>query len=490
MRTALFIFSIIHYYREMMPVAQHFRARGWRVRIIIGWNGASAERAAADCRASGLELVEMEPRYLISGWDGAAARPAEPPATASPSRASIPLLRRIAMFADSLRKLTRLKRYARRLVNAIAPDLVFTGPYQSPDLLHNAIVALCRRRRIPCGNLPVSAYVGERNSVLARFLNRRLGMQSSIIDVDYDLLNGLLSRLFPRWTRTRDGVSLFLWDPLLILAARLCGFLKGNIWQKPAEGFDVVYVYSDFSRKMLVDSGYDPSRIVICGIPLLDAPRRLYGDAGHRAAMWRKLGIPDGGDFILFNVEPSYEHHYASYEDHWRRFGELMTAMRKTGMPTVLSLHPLCNLADYEFAETQYGVTIARDYRIFDLYPYCRLSVSFPCSTNVVAEQFDKPLVIYDYFGMTAEDGPRKDLFRLPNARYGYTIDEVEREVAIVLSADIAQTPARGIAGNVCAVIHDDAVNRFAFRSAASTGDATAGISPAGRVGAIRRQAR
>ena len=90
------------------------------------------------------------------------------------------------------------------------------------------------------------------------------------------------------------------------------------------------------------------------------------------------------------------------------------------------------------------------------------------------------------YFGMTAESGPRKDLFRLPNARYGYAVDEVEREVAIVLSTEVAQTPARQIAGTACAVIHDDVVRRFALRSVPVAGDATTGISPA----AMGRQAR
>jgi hypothetical protein len=485
MRTALFVCSIVHYYREMMPVAHYFRDRGWRVRVIIGWGGRSAARAAADCRAAGLELVEPKATFLIPGEGDSAARPAEPTAT---SPAPLPLLRRIAMFADSVRKLLRQKRYAGVLVGTIAPDIVFAGPYHSPNLLHNAIAAICRKRRIPYCNLPASAYVGERNAVLGRFLNRGLGMQSSIIDVDYDRLNRLMSRLFPRWTRTRDNTSIFMWDPLLILAARLCGVLTGNVWQKPAESFDVVYVYSDFSYNMLVDSLYDPRKVVISGIPLLDAPRRSYGNGDYRARMWRTLGIPGEHSFILFNVEPSYEHRYASYEEHWRRFHELMAVMQRTGMPVVLSLHPLCNLADYEFAETQYGVTISRDYRIFDLYPYCRLSVSFPCSTNVVAEEFGKPLVIYDYFGMTAENGPRKDLFRLPNARYGYTIGEVEREIRVALSAMPRDEPSRQPTASACASIYEDVERRFVFRHPPTATEPSAVRRTSGNADAIRSQ--
>ena len=76
MRTALFVCSIVHYYREMMPVAHYFRDRGWRVRVIIGWGGRSAARAAADCRAAGLELVELNAAFLIPGEDHSATRAA------------------------------------------------------------------------------------------------------------------------------------------------------------------------------------------------------------------------------------------------------------------------------------------------------------------------------------------------------------------------------------------------------------------------------
>lgn len=469
MRTALFVFSIVHYYREMMPVARYFRANGWRVRAIIGWTGNSAERAAEDCRTGGIELVEILPQFLIAGEHGLATPPQAPEPVAAPRKLSLPL--RMAMLADSLRKLARIKRYSRKLIDATAPDIVFAGPYHSPDLLHNGIALVCRKRSIPYCCLPVSAYVGSRNSILARFSNRRLGMQTAIIDADYDWLSLIMARFFPQWTATQAGKTIFMWDPMLMLAAGISGFLTRDIWQKPAESFDVVYLYSEFSREMLLTSGYDDGKLAVCGIPLLDEPRRLLADPAHRTAMWRKLNLPKDREFILFNVEPSYEHRYASHTDHWRRFHEMMEVMRRTRMPIVLSLHPLCNLANYEFAEGEYGVTIARDYKIFDLYPYCRFAVSFPCSTNVVAQEFSKPLVIYDYSGMTAEDAPRKDLFRLPNTRYGYDVMGIEREVQAALAAATASEQVPQTPASACTLIFEDVEKRFSLAGPAAMVD-------------------
>ncbi len=460
-RTALFVFSIVHYYREMMPVACHFRDRGWHLRIIIGWSGTSADAASRNCAAAGLELVPIDTAFLIAG-EHEAVVPSETAATALAPAGSIPLLRRLMMMADSVRRIARLKSYARRRIDEISPDIVFAGPYHSPDLLHNGIALACRERCIPYCCLPASAYVGARNSILARFSNRKLGMQIGIIDADYDPLNALIARIYPRWTARRDGKTIFMWDPTLMLAARFSGTLSRDPWQKPSDAFDVVYLYSDFSRAMLRDSGYDDAKLIVCGIPLLDGPRRGLRDPAYRQAMWRDLKLGDAADFVLFNVEPSVEHRYAGAEDHWRRFRGLMAVMQRLTLPVVLSLHPLCRLEDYEFAEAEYGVTIARNYKIFDLYPYCRMAVSFVCSTNVVAGEFGKSLVVYDFFGMTSEDSPRKDLFRLPNARYGYDIGEVERLVAAVLSA----SPARGTADaasvpGACDIVFADATRRI-----------------------------
>ena len=86
------------------------------------------------------------------------------------------------------------------------------------------------------------------------------------------------------------------------------------------------------------------------------------------------------------------------------------------GVPVVLSLHPLCDAARYDFAEDKYGVFICRDYKIHELYPFCAFSISFPCSTNLLASMFKKPLVIYDFFGLTNTNADSALMHALPGA--------------------------------------------------------------------------
>jgi hypothetical protein len=49
--TALFVFSIYHYHREMIPVAIAFRKAGWHVHMLLGWSGSTALEADASAGA-------------------------------------------------------------------------------------------------------------------------------------------------------------------------------------------------------------------------------------------------------------------------------------------------------------------------------------------------------------------------------------------------------------------------------------------------------
>jgi len=145
--------------------------------------------------------------------------------------------------------------------------------------------------------------------------------------------------------------------------------------------------------------------------------------------LFAALNINPAGGFILFNVEPSVEHRYADAEAHWERFDGMMRAVTGHGVAVVLSLHPLCDPRDYAFAEQRYGVVLARSHKIYDLYPYCRLAVSYPCSTNVVSELFRKDLVLYDFSGLAAVGSAHASEFRLPWARVVNSFDEARAAI-------------------------------------------------------------
>jgi len=268
----------------------------------------------------------------------------------------------------------------------------------------------------------MSPYVGERVAVGYRFENLTDAM-SAELDATRNVLRRLVAGAYPRWVRARNGKEIFMFDPNRMVSAKMFGLIDRNPWQSPSEHYDVVFVESEFSRTMLLESNYDPGKVIVSGKPLLDSVFRGLSDRAYSERLYGEVRLRINEPFILVNVEPSAEHAYSTWESQWERFRSLMGSLRETGLRVVLSLHPLCHPKNYAFVEKEYGFTLSQKYKIAELYPYCSVVVSFPCSTNQLALVFGKPLIIYDWFGVT--DGPRRDLFRVPGALYARSAEEV-----------------------------------------------------------------
>ncbi|MFN7194325.1 MAG: hypothetical protein ACK5U4_23040, partial [Rhodospirillales bacterium] len=127
------------------------------------------------------------------------------------------------------------------------------------------------------------------------------------------------------------------------------------------------------------------------------------------------------------------------------------------GLPVILSLHPLCAPTDYEFAQAEFGARIARRHKIYDLYPHCRVAVSFACSTNIVAQLFGKPLVIYDYFGIASVGSARAAEFRLPGAHIAHDPAALASAIAAALADPLRFSDATSIGGAAEAIFAEAA---------------------------------
>lgn len=425
MPKALFVVSIYNYHREVQPVVEAFSRNGWQVVAAIGWLGDTADEAASAYSALGCEVLRLPedmayPGQKINGkteGQGVSGRET----TAGPGT-----LRRLVTCVRLMQRMQNIGRRVAGIVERLRPDVVLSGPFHSCGTFDNAFALECRRRKIVHCCYPVSSYHGRRGAILARFNNLAMGMLPPILKADFDVLNRCMASLFPQWTQTQEGKTIFMWEPMTMLAARLTGLLERDIWQKPSPDFDAVFVFNRFSRSLLESNGFPMEKVVTVGVPLLDTSVVRSRDPAARRSMLADLGLREDESFLLFNVEPSAEHHYCEWDRHWQNFRTMMGIATGQKLPVVLSLHPLCQLEDYLFAEPEYGVRIARKWKIHDLYPLCRFVVSFPCSTNLLAETFGKPIAIYDFFGLAQAGSPRAEEFRLPGAFVGHTVGEIE----------------------------------------------------------------
>jgi len=441
LKKVLFVITVYQFSRETFPVLEYFKKSGYQVHVLIGWSGSTAVQYEEKCKNLNFRIHQVPGllKYIDTEDDETASADEAAENKGSnigKSRLYRYMLSKLIMlltFLKHLRRFYHIKKFTGALLAGIRPDIVFGGPYQSCGYIDEGIIKACHERCIPSFCLPFSPYFGEKYAVGARFSWLSAGMLSKEMETDASLTNRLLGKMFPNWTRYRNGKGIFIFHPAHMLASWVSGVLVKNPWQWPTEKYSTVFVESDFSKKLLIDSRYDASKVVVAGKPLLDSVCQQARDKEHLDNIYAYLNLQKCDPFLLVNIEPSAEHNYSNWPDHWERFNGLMKCLHDIGIRVVLSLHPLCHTEKYLFAEREYGVKICLQYKIHDLYPHCYLSVSYPCSTNFMASIFSKDIIIYDFFGLTCENAPNREYHKLPNALIVYTPEKLRKRILLYI---------------------------------------------------------
>jgi hypothetical protein len=471
MNRVLFVASAVSYFREMAPVVWHFADQGWQVRVLLGSSGAISDDVVSQCCARGI-VVDITPPNVGYGSAEAlvaSSQPAREPNFVTESvlwkriRGAIRStgLGRFRTIPDEWLRMRRVRRYADEFIANAQPDVVFQGPYHSVGQIDNGIARSCCQRNIRRYCLPNSGYLGGKILSVGRSTHLKTGMASSSILTDNNWINRLFAQLTPSWiSRLPDGRRAFYWDPLLVLTSRISGLFFDRLWTKPAVDFDRVFVFSEYSASLLKDDAYPMEKVIISGQPLLDSvwARSLNHDGQKQ--IFAYLRLSPGTPFLLVNIEPSAEHLYCDWERHLSNVRAVLNAVSRHGIPVVLSLHPLCDGRRYTFAEEEYGAFICRNFKIHDLYPLCLLSISFPCSTNLLAEVFKKPLIIYDFFGLTSANADSAFIHALPGAAVATSgaalADFVSKMVAQIPHHIEVIPPSRSACSAIFDTIMDD----------------------------------
>lgn len=400
-RRLLVAMFVPHALVEMRGGVQRCVEQGWDVDLLVAFEGATAAEVDAFGADHGI-AVHRPPSSMIYGsgafggdevaaWIRSLPRPIRRAATA------------VAVLRSRYTQMRERRKWAGRLLAARRPDVLLMHNFQSVGQLDRALLVEAKGRGIPAVCQLVSPMISRSIARRGRPNQYRAGMVPESYRVDHDLLNRVFGLCAPSWWVQENGPRLFLGHPLSLLAARLSGLAPRDIWQVPAEEFDRMLAPSRRSRDRLVADGQPEEKISVVGSARLHEAIALASDPAAASALFRELGVDAEEGFVLWNMEPALEHRYATAEAHWARVELLRDALSRLGRKIVISLHPLCTLETYRFLEEDERFVIARNYRINQLYPFCRFALSFGCSTDIYAETFGKVVVFYDWIGESGD---------------------------------------------------------------------------------------
>jgi len=426
--------SIVHQHREVGPAIDHLAINGMRMTLLLGWRGPSADEAADHYAALGIDVLRV-PHELAYDDPNAPSHQAQiaPPeapdvGSGGPSRWRQGI-RRLLGFVIALRSAAKTRRYAEHLLMHTTPDIIIIGTDHSCGRCHNALKRAAQKQGIPCVSIPYSSLLSTAIAERSVFYRLKYGMVAPQLRADHGVTNRIFSHLAPSWTREKGGVRLFRFDPLNTLAARLYGLVDLDPWQNPSHDIDLYLAPTDHAMRLLAESGFPMDKVKLVGMPRLDKVAGKLATVGLRSELLNGLGIPDDASFILWNMEPGWEHGYRSVTEHWSQVKAIAASLRDTRMPVVISLHPLCHHSDYEFIEETPDFVISRNSAIHDLLPFSALVISYLCSTNIIASIFGKKSIIFDPKRYVAEDGESVGDHRVPGSEVVHSLEELANAI-------------------------------------------------------------
>jgi len=436
---ALFDFSAPAYFTEAEPFLTACRDAGWHCEVVFEWSGRGCDEMKARCRALGFTVTEL-PDDLVYSIDEV-SQPQASPASQPPAAQALgprqrlyramqrysPALARLAELTVLLRRLSGLRRWGEDFVRRARPNVVLFGPFNSYGRAANALFGAAKRAGIARVCMPSLPLMGEPYQILERFESERRGIIGPKVRTNYDLFNRVCSLLLRSWTRTngRDGFSLFHRDPVEIIAGRLSGLNFTDGWQKPSPFFDRVFLPTPQSVRCLETANFPMERAVMTGMPRMDAVLSSLTDQRRREEFFRSIRLPVGAPYIVLNVEPAAEHHVANWDDHWFNFKRTLGIASSARLPVVLSLHPLCAPENYHFAEAEFGAIVSHPRNIYELVAHSVLVVSNVCSTLLPTQIFQKPTIVYDFYGVPNNVS---QFFGLDRYAVCKTLDSFEKE--------------------------------------------------------------
>jgi len=389
----LFIFTAIGYFKEASPVCKKFSENNWKVIILLCFYDHNIKLIKNFAKINRIKIIFLPKEIAYSNLKNKTLS-----SYSKKNIFSIPI--RLLSIPYLVYKNLKKKKKIISILKNIKPNCVFMGAFHSSGEIDNFALNYFKSLNTNCYCIPNSDYLGEKVLIDSRQNFLSLSSISNIVKSDFDLINKIFSFFFNSWLRNLKNVDIFFWDPIKIITDKLSGGGMKKMWLKPSVLFNKVFVFSEISKKMLISDGYPKEKVVVSGQTSLDSIKHNQLNNNFKKKMMNYLKVEDG-KFLLLNIEPSAEHNYCGWTDHWKNFQKILTNLTKNNLPIVLSLHPLCNYENYKFAEKKYKVKISRNYSIHELYPFCKAVVSFPCSTNFLSLVFNKKLIIYDLFNIS-----------------------------------------------------------------------------------------
>ena len=369
--------------QEFLPIAERLRQEA-RFRPLFLYVKSADDRVGSIADSTDIEFLFEGGAGLRGEVSGELLEVRRDGRALNVLRAILP--RSIRSFLAEFRKLLRIRRRARRLLETEEVVALVTVGDRHVGW-ETALVAQARRKGIPTLIAPVAMSAPEGAARLRRSktgdyaVGGRLGRQ-------------LLAHLFPRWVFEDRGRRWFFYLPPTALAATLLGLMPRDPWTIAGGRAECMAVESEWARRLYAAQA-PAKRLIVTGRPTDDA---IHAKATTgRVAEVRAAG---GGARVLLAMPQLVEHSLLRENEHWEEVGFLLQTISEAGVGGLtVALHPKSRRSEYEVICTRYGATIGEGLSS-SLIPKADVFVATFSTLVHRAIALGKPTVVVDFYDL------------------------------------------------------------------------------------------
>lgn len=208
------------------------------------------------------------------------------------------------------------------------------------------------------------------------------------------------------------------------------GSLSKNPWVLGGGLSDLVLVDGKEMESRYIYYGCDPKKIIVTGQPFCDSIFYALKNKNElRNKLSRKYGL-DKGHLTVLSLPQYGEHKILPWDKHWEEIRFLCEILSSKTGDVLVSLHPKMEIEQYEFIESEFGISIV-DENLKDILPIADSFTATFSSTVDWAVLCKIPTIVFDFIGIDTGICDDYDGVVVVNSRgeYSSLISQVQNDM-------------------------------------------------------------
>jgi len=184
----------------------------------------------------------------------------------------------------------------------------------------------------------------------------------------------------------------------------------GRQWAIPfwgSGGSSKIAVTGEYYKRVLVNSGISPNKIIVTGYPLLDDILKNRSNSNQSGGLFEEIGLPEKRPLILLVTQPLVEDGFWKTDLRSLHFDSVVNAVKHINGQLVVKVHPRERVDVYNRLVDKYNdvqIIVTKEFNLDRLLISSDVVITVCSTVGLWAIAYEKPLLVMNCFPLPIEN--------------------------------------------------------------------------------------